>query len=171
MIRLIAYCLIGLFFVGCASTKTNKVVYEEYKAPKKTVYTEPAKKKEIYIEKKEKPKVKKTPLNGSIKGKIVKLTKVGETWHYEVKSNDTSNNKLSFAKFSSTKKVAKKGDFVYVIIEADKLKEIYSIKKANYKNKIVKKTQIKKKQYKPKAYKRTKKHQSIGVPTVESIDL
>ena len=171
MIRLIAYCLIGLFFIGCASTKTNKVSYEEYKPSKKIVYIKAPKKKEIYIDKKEKYKVKKTSLNGSIKGKIVKLTKVGKIWYYEVKSNDTSNNKLSFAKFSSRKKVAKKGDFVYVIIEADKLKEIYLIKKANYKSKMVKKTHIKKKQYKPKAYKRTKKHQSIGVPTVESIDL
>jgi len=171
MIRLIAYCLIGLFFLGCASTETNKVTYEEYKPVKKRVHTKMPKKTESNIEKKEKIKVKKTALNGNIKGKIISLVKADEIWHYEVKSDDISNNKLSYAKFSSPKKLAKKGDFVYAVIETGKLKEIYLIKKANYKRKIVKKTDVTKRQYKPKTYKRTKKHQSIGVPVEESIEL
>ncbi len=155
MIRLIICCLLGIFFIGCVSKKTSSVTYEEYK-PKKTITQQ--NKKEI-------------PLSGSIKGSVVALKKSGLLWYYEVKSKDIKNNKLSYAKFTNTKKVANKGDFVYAIINNSRLKEIYLIKKANYGRKIAQKTLKKKKQYISKKHTRTKKQQVLSVPTVESISL
>ncbi len=163
MIRVFIGFFIASVFVGCTTTNQNNVTYEEYK-PQKRVKQVPSKQKVATIK-------KEAPITGSIKGTITKLTFSEGFRNYEVKSRDTSNQKLSIAKFTHTKKVAKKGDFVYVIIENGKLKESYLIKKANYKSKTVKKTHKKKKQYKPKTFKRTKKYQAIGVPTVESISL
>ena len=154
MIRVLIGFFIVSVFIGCTTNKNN-VTYEEYK-PQKSI-------KEAVTIKKE------MPTSGSIKGSITELTFSEGFWNYEVKSTDTTNQKLSMAKFSHVKKVAKKGDFVYVIIENGKLKEIYLIKKANYKTRTVKKNHKKKKQHKPNTFKRTKKYQVIGVPTVESI--
>ncbi|HIP30961.1 MAG TPA: hypothetical protein EYG93_09180 [Sulfurospirillum arcachonense] len=167
MIRVLIGFFIASVFVGCTTTNKNNVIYEEYK-PEKSVKQVPNKQRTI---KKVATIEKEVPTNGSIKGNVTKLTFSDGIWNYEVKSRDTSNQKLSIAKFTHRKKVAKKGDFVYVIIENGKLKESYLIKKANYKSKRVKKTHKKKKQYKPKTFKRTKKYQVIGVPTVESISL
>jgi len=161
MIRVLIGFFIAFVFAGCATTSKSNVIYEEYK-PEKSVKQVPSKQRTIR---------KELPVNGSIKGNVTKLTFSEGIWNYEVKSSDTSNQKLSIAKFTHTKKVAKKGDYVYVIIKNGKLKESYLIKKANYKSKVVKKVYKKKKQYKPKTYKRTKKHQIIGTPTVESITL
>ena len=161
MIRVLIGFFIASIFVGCTTANQNNVTYEEYKPQKSEKQV--SSKKEVATIKKE------VPVSGSIKGNVTELTFSEDFWNYEVKSKDTSNQKLSMAKFTHVKKVAKKGDFVYVIMENGKLKEIYLIKKANYKSKTIKKTHKKKKQYKPKTYKRTKKHQSIGVPTEESI--
>lgn len=163
MIRVLISFFVVLLFVGCTATNKSNVTYEEYK-PQKSVNLLPTKVKEKKVS-------KKTPVSGSIKGNITKLIFKEGLWHYEIKSKNTSNKKLAIAKFTSTKKLAKKEDFVYAIIENGKLKEMFLIKKANYKRKIVKKTQKKKKKYKPKTYKRTKKYQVLGVPTVESISL
>ncbi len=165
MVRLVVYCLIGLFFIGCASTKTDKVVYEEYKPKKSIVNTQ------VHIKKEKVSLVKNTAISGSIKGKVVKVVKVNSVWKYEVKSKDTSNHKLSYAKFTSPNRVANKGDFIYAVIKNNILKEIYLIKKANFKTKNINKIYKKKKRVKIKAVKRVKKHQMIGVPTVESISL
>ena len=161
MIRVLIGFLIAFVFVGCTTTNQQSVTYEEYK-PQKSVKKTFSKQKKMIIK-------KEIPTSGSIKGHVTELTFSEGFWNYEIKSKDTSNQKLSVAKFIHLKKVAKKGDFVYAIIKNGKLKEIYLIKKANYKSKTIKKTYKKKRQYKPKTFKRTKKHQSIGVPTVESI--
>jgi len=167
MIRLIICCLLGAFFIGCATTETSDVTYEEYK-PKKTITQQTKKeKKEILTE----VQKKEMPSSGSIKGSVITLKKSGHLWYYVVEGKDTSHNKLSYAKFTNTKKVANKGDFVYAIIDNGRLKEIYLIKKANYKRKITKKAFKKKKQYISKKHIRTKKQQVLGVPTVESISL
>ena len=163
MIRLIIGCLLGVFFIGCTSTNTSMVTYEEYK-PKKNIVQETKRDKIEIFSKVEK---KETQISGSIKGSVITLKKSGNLWYYEIKSENTSNNKLSSVKFKNTKKVANKGDFVYAIIDNGRLKDIYLIKKANYKRKIVKN----KKQHISKKYKRTKKQQVLGVPTVESISL
>ncbi len=165
MIKLVVYCLIGVFFIGCASTKTDEVVYQEYKPKKSIVNTQ------VHIEKKKVSLVKNITISGSIKGEVVNVVKVNTLWKYEVKSEDTSNYKLSYAKFTSPNRVAKKGDFVYAVIKNDILKELYLIKKANFKTKNINKIYKKKKSVKVKAVKRVKKHQMIGIPTVESISL
>jgi hypothetical protein len=165
MMKLVIYCLLGVFFIGCASTKTNKVVYEEYKPQKITTPTQ------VYAEKKKKDIVENIPISGMVKGKVVKVVKINTLWKYEVKGEDISNHKLSYAKFTSSNIVAKKGDFVYAVIKDGILQEIYLIKKANFKTKETIKIYKKKKIVKVKSVKRVKKHQIIGVPTVESISL
>ena len=167
MIRVLIGFFIASVFVGCTTASNSNVIYEVYK-PEKSVNQVPSKQRKI---KKVVTTGKEFPTNGNIKGNVTKLTFSEGIWSYEVKSSDTSNQKLSIAKFTHTKRVARKGDYVYVIIKNDKLKESYLIKKANYKSEVVKKVYKKKKQHKPKTYKRTKKHQIVGVPTVESITL
>ncbi len=162
-----------LVFIGCTSSGQNSVTYEVYKPPKSVQQTP----KSIPKAQKEQKEQKvfayeeAMPTTGSIKGNVTELVFSEGLWHYEIKSRDTSNQKLSMAKFTHTKKVAKQGDFVYAIIKNGRLKEIYLIKKANYRAKPVKKTHKKIKQHKPKAHKRTKKQQVLDVPTVESISL
>ena len=163
MIRVSISFFIALVFLGCTTANKSSVIYEEYKPHKSPEETTIKEKKQV---------IKKIlPTNGTIKGNVTKLTFSEGFWHYEVKSNDITNQKLSVAKFISSEKVAKKGDFVYAIIKNDRLKEIFLIKKANYKREVIKKTTKKKKKYQPKKHKRTKKYQVLGVPTVESISL
>jgi len=161
--------LIGFFIVfiisGCTTSKQSSVVYEEYKP---TQTQKPLHVKEVTA--KIVPK-QIMPTSGSIKGSISKLIHSDGSWNYEVKSTDTSNRKLSHAKFTHPKKLASKGDFVYAIINDGKLKEIYLIKKANYKSKAINKRYKTKTVQKTKADKRTKKHQRISIPTVEAISL
>ena len=161
--------LIGFFVVfimlGCTTTQKSSVVYEEYKPAQ---IQKPLHVKEVTV--KTVPK-QVLPTSGIIKGSISKLMHSDGLWNYEVKSKDTSNQKLSHAKFTHPKKLASKGDFVYAIINDGKLKEIYLIKKANYKSKATKKRYKTKTVQKTKADKRTKKHQRLSVPIVESISL
>jgi len=166
MIKVIIYCLIGSLFIGCASTKNNEIVYEKYKPKSKSQYIQVKKTSltKVYVDQKI-----DNFFTGSIKGKIVKIAKNGKVWNYEVKGEDLTNNKLPYAKFFSTKKIAKNGDLVYAIISNNELQEFYLIKKSNIKRKSIK---YKKKKHKvKKTVKRIKKHQVIGVPTVESISL
>ncbi|MBL0687656.1 MAG: hypothetical protein JJV95_02880 [Sulfurospirillum sp.] len=101
--------------------------------------------------------------DGTIKGIVVISDDDNGTWKYGVEGNDTSNQKLSYAKFTHESYLAKKGDYVYAIIEDSKLKEIFLINEANYKQKdgqkIVKKLS------------KTKKHQVLDVPTTQTIIL
>lgn len=157
--------IIGLFvlsvFAGCTSTKQENVTYEEY-IPS------------LHVAKKKTVKVEKNYSDGIIKGHITKLVYKKGLWNYEVRSNDTSNQKLSIAKFTDPKKVAKKGDLVYTIIKNGKLKELFLIEKGNYKHKKTakKSRKVKKtKKVKKKIYKKTRKHHIIGLPTTESISL
>lgn len=161
--------LIGFFIVfivsGCTASKQSSVVYEEYKPVQ---IQKPLHVKEVAV--KTAPK-QVMPTSGIIKGSISKLMHSEGLWSYEVKSKDTSNQKLSHAKFTHPKKLASKGDLVYAIINDGKLKEIYLIKKANYKSKVTKKRYKTKTVKNTKTDKRTKKHQRLSVPTVESISL
>ncbi len=177
MARFFIGFLLVLVFVGCASSRQEGIVYEKYKAPKeqKPLHVESKSTKKIVLTRAyEKPKKKQKIRNtGSIRGRIISLNKKNNSWIYEIKSNNTSNNKLSYIKFSHTKKLAKEGDLVYAIIEKSKLKEIFLIEKANIKRLVKSKKQHKKvkKKIVKKTYKKTKKHQSIGVPAVEVISL
>ncbi len=155
MLRVIMGFFVVFLFIGCSLTKQSQVIYEEY-ISNKTM-------KQVKLK-----KDKNGLINGSIKGNVTELNHTQGLWNYEVKSNDTRNQKLSYANFTHTKKVAKKGDFVYAIIKNGKLKEIYLIKKANYQRKVNKKN---KKRPKIKVYKRAEKHQVLSIPTVESISL
>lgn len=163
MIRALISFFIVLVFVGCTTTNKSSVTYEKYK-PHKSQKALPIKEKQQVIK-------KELPINGAIRGNVTKLTFSEGVWNYEVKSNDTTNQKLSIAKFTSSNQVAKKGDLVYAVIKNDRLKEIFLIKKANFKRKAAKKITKKTKKYNPKGHKRTKKYQVLGVPTVESISL
>jgi len=175
--RVIVGFFLVFMFAGCVSTQKNSVVYEEYKVQKKSkpLHVEPkTQKKSKQIVKKIEIKKHDIFLSGNIKGSITNLAKNKNLWVYEVKSNDTSNHKLAYAKFTHIKKLANLGDFVYATIKNNKLKEIFLIKKANYKKKTKKFHKKTKKIYKnrpKKTYKQTKKHTAIGVPTVEFIKL
>lgn len=168
MKKLFLYIFIPLFFQGCLETTKTKPSYYEYNT--KTYIQKP------YVMKKTK-KIKKSSLkiiSGSIKGIIVELFYDGKTdlWVYAVKSINTTNGKLANARFTHDKSIAKKGDTVYVIIDKNKLKDLYFIKKANYKKNTQKAYSFKKAK-KKKVYKRTKARKTpwIGVPLSESISL
>lgn len=110
--------------------------------------------------------------SGSIKGiiKSIKYVKSQKNWKYEVEGKDTSYGKLPYAEFYHDKKLAKKGDLVYIILDNSNLKNIFFIKKANRiskKNKTYKKVtqRIKTKQRKYLG----RKKMELDVPTVENI--
>jgi len=155
MIRVMICCVIASIFVGCASTKSSNITYEEYKPQKST--------KQLHV----KEKKEFLPINGIVKGNVVVHTYDKDLWNYEVEGKDTNNQKLSYAKFTHTKSVAKKGDYVYAVIKNGKLKELFLIERANYKQKHTKKI----KRDKTKTYKRTKRRQVLSVPTTQSITL
>lgn len=163
MFKIITTILIGSIFVGCSTTNQSSITYEKYK-PNKEV-------KPLHVKKTKAIKVSDSTISGTIKGNITKLKYTKKAWHYRVESTDTSNNKLSLADFSHTKKVASDGDLVYAIIKDGKLKEIFLIKKANYKKKKIKQKHTKPKKSEVKTYKRTKKRQVLGVPSSEKISL
>ncbi len=116
-------------------------------------------------------KTHKTLYSGSIKGIIEKLKyqKSKNMWFYAVRGMDTSNAKLPYAEFYSSKKLANIGDFVYAILNNSNLKDLFFIKKAN---KIAKKPKLLKKTEKQKKIHRrdkSRKSPGIGVPTVENV--
>ncbi len=161
--------LIGVLFSGCLSpTKETYISYKSY--PKAANVTA---KRPLHVDKKI---ILKEEVSGIIKGKISKLYFDGSKalWGYEVKSSDTSNGKLAYAKFTHKKDVAKIGDVVYVFIKDGKLKEFYLLEKSNYVKKASKKVSKKKKRKKKKfiSHKRDKNNQSnINIPSSEIISL
>ena len=160
MIRFVIGFFVLCVFVGCTSTKQENIVYEEYK-PSLHVTAKKTVKEKNYSD-------------GIVKGHIAELVYKKGLWSYVVHSTDTANKKLSIAKFTDRKKVAKKGDLVYAIIKNGKLKELFLLEKGNYKHKKTAKRikKVKKtKKVKKKMYKQTRKHHLIGVPTTESISL
>ena len=150
MVRLFICLSMFTFFIGC--TNSSNVVYEAH---------EPAKIIDKEYSHKEKRTIKKELLSsGMIKGIVIKAKRSRGLWHYEIRGDDTSNNKLQNAKFTSKRAVMSRGDFVYVVIENSTLKEVYLFKKANFKNmvygKIVK-------------MKRVRKYQLLELPAEEFI--
>jgi len=165
MLRVFVGALLFLLFTGCSITDKRNVSYEVYKHKK--IQKPLPEQKKIVLETKY-----KLPISGSIKGNITELSFSNEIWSYVVKGSDTTNQKLSIAKFFHNERLAKKGDFIYAIIKNGKLKELFLLKKANFKkSKKIKKNQKKSKKIKKRTYKKSKKHQIIGVPTEESISL
>jgi PBP1b-binding outer membrane lipoprotein LpoB len=151
---------IAFFYVGCSSTNQSNITYEEYKPKKHTVKPTTVKQN--------KPISKQTvPTSGIIKGKVTKLFYANGLWHYEVVSQDTSNNKLPFIKFTHSKSLAKKGDYVYAIVKNSKLSELFLLQKAN----IQQKKPIKTKKTKVKTHNKKNRKQILSVPTTESIAL
>jgi len=168
MTKIILGFFIAFIFIGCTTTGQNPVVYEQYQP--KVVHVKKQKNstpigKNIY-----RKRVKKIA-NGTIKGNITNLVYIGGAWIYTIKGVDRSNAKLAYAEFQSRKKYANQGDLVYAIIQNGLVKEIFLVKKANYKKKIVKKTIFKKRMRKIAIHKRTKKRQVLKVPTSEKINL
>lgn len=102
---------------------------------------------------------------GNIRGIVTELQYSKGLWNYRVVSEDTTNLKLSSADFTHTKRVAKKGDFVYTIIKNGKLKELFLINRSNLKQKKPKKRA----KTVNKHNKRTKNHQILETPTTESV--
>ena len=110
--------------------------------------------------------------SGSIKGivKSIVYDKSKKSWKYYIKGIDTSYGKLPYAKFYHDKKLAAKGDLVYVILDNSNLKNLFFIKKANivpkktktYK-KVTKRVNIEQKKY------IGRKKMIFSVPTVENI--
>jgi PBP1b-binding outer membrane lipoprotein LpoB len=116
--------LIAMAFQGCLST-TN-LTYIEYKnVPVKQKAAE-----QIVVKQEEIPK----EVSGIIKGRVTKLSynAAEGLWDYSVESKDTSNGKLSSAKFTHKSNIAKKGDLVYAFISDGALKEFYLMEKAKY---------------------------------------
>jgi len=77
---------------------------------------------------------KETPAilgTGYIKGVVRKAVYDAKTglWQYEVEGTDTANAKLPFAKFTHTSPMASLNDRVYVRIENNRLKELYTLDK------------------------------------------
>ena len=173
MTNIILSFFIVCIFMGCTTTQQNPVVYEQYQ-PKvlhvKKQKTVTSTEQSVYAKRVYKTRVKKA-LNGTIKGNITNLVYRGGIWHYTVKGIDTSNNKLAYAEFKSRQKYANQRDLVYAIIKDGIVKEMFLVKKANYKKKIVKKNSLKKEVKKRELHKRTKKRQVLQVPTSERINL
>ena len=109
---------------------------------------------------------------GSIKGIIKSITHVRlqKNWKYEVEGIDTSYGKLPYAEFYHDKKLAKKGDLVYIILDNSNLKNLFFIKKANRisKKKRTYKRVAQRINTKQKKYLGKRKIE-LGVPTVENI--
>lgn len=110
--------------------------------------------------------------SGSIKGiiKSIIYDKSKKSWKYDVKGIDTSYGKLPYARFYHDKKLANKGDLVYIILDNSNLKNLFFIKKANIipkktktHRKLAKRVKLKKKKYVGR------KKMKFGVPTVENI--
>lgn len=74
-----------------------------------------------------------------MKGYVVKETQKDGRWHYEIKSEESENLKLTSATFSSTKKLFDKDDLVYLKLKSMRLVEYYVITKGNIKR-VEKKT-------------------------------
>ena len=115
---------------------------------------------------------KRAVYSGSIKGiiKSIVYDKSRKTWKYEIEGKDTSHGKLPYAQFYNDKKLAMKGDFVYVILDNSNLKNLFFIKKTN---RISKRTKtyrkVTKKVKKKKNIYIGRKKLKLGVPTVENI--
>ncbi|MDD3463027.1 MAG: hypothetical protein PHW07_05220 [Sulfurospirillaceae bacterium] len=116
-----------------------------------------------------------------VKGIVTSLAYDGKkgVWEYAVKGEDTTNNKVPFGKFVSSKILAQEGDLVYAIFSKGILVELIMIQEGN-KGKNKKTNQYSKS---PKhkvsmstsntSHKRDKSRQTpwIGVPETESIRL
>jgi len=173
MTKIILGFSLVFIFIGCTTTQQNPIVYEQYqpkvlhaKKQKNVTLTEQS----VYPNSDYKKRVKKAA-NGTIKGTITNLVYRGGIWHYTVKGADTSNHKLAYAEFKSRQKYANKRDLIYAIIKDGIAKEMFLVKKANYKKKIVKKNSLKKEVKQTVPHKRTKKRQVLQVPTSERINL
>lgn len=69
----------------------------------------------------------------NIRGVIQSVSFSENGWCYDIKSIDTSNNKLSDGKFCGDKHYFNAGDLVYANIFADKIKNMHLIQ-SNYEN-------------------------------------
>ena len=172
-----------VFFQGCAftslstseATRTQETypqtihVNKNFQTNSAQVYV---KKSNGYI-KQSKPNItpKTSIYSGSIKGVIQKLSydKFKKSWLYEVQGVDESNGKLPYAKFYHYKKLANRGDLVYIILNNSQLQNLFFIKKGN---KITKSKRIKHLKIKKISYKKNKRRKipQISLPAVEHVD-
>ncbi|MCF6172372.1 MAG: hypothetical protein L3J44_01060 [Campylobacteraceae bacterium] len=115
--------------------------------------------------------IKRVKLSGSIKGVIEKLKfdKNKKAWLYEVQAVNTSNGKLPFAKFYYYKKLANKGDLVYIILNNSQLQNLFFIKKVNRVRKKISHTKNSKKLKKTHKRSKYRKVPNIALPAVEHI--
>lgn len=153
-------------FQGCLST-TNQTYIAYKNVPVKEKVAEQIVFKQEHIEKE---------VSGIIKGRVTELSYNGaeELWDYSVESKDTSNGKLSSARFTHKINIAKKGDLVYAFIVNGKLKEFYLVEKAQYKKYIKNNLSVQKhiplKKQAVVTHKRNKEYQTpIEVPSSELI--
>ncbi|MBR8464554.1 hypothetical protein KDD93_08255 [Campylobacter sp. faydin G-24] len=105
-----------------------------------------------------KPVVQKL-IKSHIKGVITQLTYQDARYCYTIVSNDTSNAKLSSAKFCSDRYYHDKGDLVYATFIGDRLESMLLIRDGGLRSNVVKPT-LKKKNIKTK----------IKVPKEEKIN-
>ena len=168
----IVLLVVLLFLSGCVSTQ-QEVIYEKYKNPVESKNTD-----KNLTKKKPKDTSPMLHVDGIVKGVVSSVSYDGK-WRYDVVGSDTTNGKLSHARFYSDKKAFSKGDEVYAIFKNSILKEFYLLKKANIKTKTnlkkqkakVKKSTTKTKKLIKKDNIKGKKHKVLSVPITESIEL
>jgi len=181
--------LLSVFFIvflqGCISPNlsVNKPTTKQEKVYPQTIHvSKKIQKNRIFLNIKT-TKVSKNPkkiinsnsITGSIKGIIEKLSfdKTKHSWLYEVKGTDMSHKKLSYARFYHHKKLANKGDLVYIILNNSNLQNLFFIRKSNKIKKLpISNKKIKKIHYKKPTQKQNKhrKTSSFGLPIVEHVD-
>ncbi len=153
-----------VFFQGCALTSltTSEATRAQETCPQtihvnKNFQTNSTK---VYTKK---PNIapRTSTYSGSIKGVIQKLSydKLKKSWLYEVQGVDESNGKLPYAKFYHYKKLANRGDLVYIILNNSQLQNLFFIKKSNVITKPKKIKHLKRRKIPP-----------ISLPTVEHVD-
>ncbi len=163
-----------VFFQGCALTSlsTSKTTQEQKTYPQTIHVNKDFQTNSTQVYTKKSNITPRTSMySGSIKGVIQKLSydKLKKSWLYEVRGIDESHDKLPYAKFYHYKKLANRGDLVYIILNNSQLQNLFFIKKAN---KITKSKRIKHLKIKKIRYKKSKRRKipQISLPTVEHVD-
>ncbi len=182
--RYIYIVLVLLIFQGCATkvvtvNKKNSSLSKNYAQAKqnpKTISKQEESSAFYHIESQTLKKeallnAKNKIFTGSIRGRIQQLTydKKRKSWLYVIISRDTANYKLPYARFYHGKKLANRGDLVYVILNNSILQDLFFIKKANRAQKNHKIYKKKKKRKKRQFSEKGRVAPNISLPEVENI--
>jgi len=150
--KLLSFLLVVLsvFFYGCSiNSQTQYIQYQPSQSVVSPVATVNS---------------QQVTYNGYIKGVIEKVIYDNQKhlWVYSVKAEDTTNGKLSYAKFFYKEKIANEGEEIYAKVISSILKE-YFLSAKPLSKKIEKKQVIQQKNIK------NKKIPNIGIPQSEEI--